>query len=113
MIYKTGILVAVFALLQASCRHTADIPDLPSISFVQEVQPIIVNNCSKSGCHDGLSKFELSTYSEISGRTSPGNAHQSSLYTTVVKRSMPPSQPLSDEQAKLIYIWIMQGSKNN
>jgi hypothetical protein len=100
-------------LLLEGCRHTPEIPESPSVSFAKDVQPIMISNCAQSGCHDGFEMFGLNSYDEISQKTTPGNAHQSSIYTSIVKRSMPPTAPLSDQQAKLIYTWIMQGSKNN
>jgi hypothetical protein len=110
---KSILVLIVLGLFSQGCRHTPEIPDSPSVSFVKDVQPIVVSNCTQSRCHDGNAKFGLKTYDEISLKTTSGNAHQSKIYTSIVNRSMPPSQPLSDQQAKLIYTWIMQGSKNN
>jgi len=97
-----------------SCKHKANIPLEPAISFTEQVQPIIVNNCAQSKCHDGNGRsFSLINYSKIMHKVNPGNAANSRLYTSIIDRSMPPNSPLTDEQAKLIYTWIMQGAKNN
>ena len=101
-------------LIISSCKHKAIVPADPAISFSTQIQPIVVNNCAQSGCHDGSGDLRpLKIYSEIMHSVTPGNANNSSLYTRIVNRSMPPANPLTDEQAKLIYIWIMQGAQNN
>ena len=110
---KQFSLLIILGFFSQGCSHTPEIPESPSVSFNKDVQPIIVSNCALSGCHDGNSEFGLNSFDEISKKTSPGNAHQSKIYTSIIDRSMPPSQPLSNQQAKLIYTWIMQGSKNN
>ena len=112
---KRSKISLMFALLiLSSCKHKAVVPIEPAISFSKQVQSIVVNNCAQKGCHDGTShKHPLKNYYETLDYVIPGNASSSSLYTTVVRRSMPPRHPLTDDQAKLIYIWIMQGAQNN
>jgi len=104
------------AFLPLSCTHDAVVPDTPTISFKEQVQPIFVNNCAKSGCHDGSDEFSLKSYTEISSRVHAGDARKSELYKVINKLwlgNMPPDGPLTDEQINLIYTWIMQGAKNN
>lgn len=105
-----------------SCTHDAVIPEEPEISFSQQVLPIIISNCATEGCHDGMSGGEedqdpLRNYAEVMEITKPGNARDSRLYKNITKLSgedaMPPGRPLSEEQIRLIYVWIMQGAKNN
>jgi hypothetical protein len=109
-IVKTILLLFVLV----GCKHKADIPSEPAISFASQVQPIVVNNCAQSGCHDGSGRsFSLIDYSKIIGKVNPGDAANSRLYTSIINRSMPPNNPLTDEQTKLIYIWIIQGAENN
>jgi hypothetical protein len=105
--------LGIFLSCLLGCRHSANVPDQPAISFSKEIQPIVASNCAQSGCHDGIRKSALLTYQQIVRRVKPGDAHHSSLYTTVIDLSMPPKTPLSDDQAKSIYIWIMQGANNN
>lgn len=97
----------------SQCRNKPDIPAQPEISFSKQVESIIMSNCAQSGCHNGSKKPDLKDYNSIVQNVSPGNAHGSRLYTEIISRKMPPSQPLSDAQALLIYTWIMQGAKNN
>jgi hypothetical protein len=111
-IWKIVLMSAL--LMTSSCKHKAEVPADPAISFSTQVQPIVVNNCAQSGCHDGSGHLRpLKIYSDIKDNVTPGNANNSRLYTKIVDRSMPPANPLTDEQAKLIYIWIMQGAQSN
>lgn len=104
-------------LILTSCSHDPIIPDSPSISFSEQVLPIFINNCAKSGCHDGSGEFSLKNYGEISSRVHAGDARKSELYKVINKlwggKAMPPDGPLSDQQITLVYTWIMQGAKNN
>jgi len=101
--------------LPLACRHDPVLPDTPAISFSEQVLPIFASNCATAGCHDGRTKFGLQNYAEISSRVKAGDAHGSEVYKAITKLSggMPPDGPLSDEQLTLIYVWIMQGAKDN
>lgn len=109
--------LAGITFMPLSCTHDPVIPDTPAISFKDEVLPIIVNNCAKSGCHDGGAEFSLQNYEEISSNVQAGDARKSELYKVINtlwgEKAMPPDGPLSDQQITLIYTWIMQGAKNN
>jgi len=104
-------------LLPLGCSHDPVIPDTPAISFKDQVQPIFINNCAKSGCHDGSGEFSLKDYSEISSKVHAGDARKSDVYKAINTlwggKAMPPDGPLSDQQITLVYTWIMQGAKNN
>ena len=112
-----------FALFAISCKHEVVIPDKPSISFSSDVLPVIVGNCTESGCHGKANskRFPLLTYDDVikHGGISAGNANSSKLFQTLTARSfakvMPPSPKtaLSDQQIVTIYLWIMQGAKDN
>jgi hypothetical protein len=109
-------LIPVALLNFISCTHDPVIPATPEISFNLQIKPIFVNNCARSGCHDG-GEFDLATYNDIRARITPGDARNSDLYKVITKlwgpSAMPPDGPLSDQQITLIYAWIMQGAKNN
>lgn len=93
------------------------------VYFQQEILPIIVSNCAKSGCHDAASHKEglnLTTYAKImsSGLVKANNANGSKLIK-VIKQSggeeaMPPSpnQKLNAAQIALLSKWISQGAKD-
>ena len=110
------------SFLLASCSHTPLIPVSPVVSFSKNVQPLIIANCSMSGCHSntvGGELFPLMTYNDIasSDMVSPGNAKSSRLYTVINgaggESSMPPVGQLGNDDVLMIYLWIEQGAKNN
>jgi hypothetical protein len=113
MIGITGL----FLMLVNACTHDAVIPDTPAISFASDISPLITSNCASSGCHDGTShEFSLIGYDAIKRKVKAGNANGSSLYTRIAANgsgAMPPNNPLTDDQVRLVYVWIMQGAKNN
>ena len=122
----TGIII--------SCKH--EIPVIPpdsstssgdstticdpnKIYFQQQVLPILVSNCAKSGCHDNASHKEgiiLTSYNSTiqTGRVRPGQPNESELYKKIANGEMPPAgnTPLTPAQKNLIYDWILQGAKN-
>jgi len=110
--------VVLLILLAASgCRHNPNIPESPIFTFDNDVSSITLNNCATVGCHDGTSeRRRLQTYSDVMHYVSPGKPYSSKLFTTIIKLSgnkMPPNGPLSDPQIRTIYVWILQGAKEN
>jgi hypothetical protein len=109
------ILFTVFSWF-TSCKHTADIANLPEICFTGDILPIFINNCAISGCHDGTgreSRLALNNYSDISRDVTPGNPDASRIYQTIIAKwgnRMPPGQPLSLENRTKIRVWIEQGA---
>ena len=108
----------IFSLIVLSCRHKGDIPTQPQVSFSQQVQPIIVSNCSYSGCHSANDRHPrpLVSYSDVMDITVPGDAHGSEIYQRITELSsnkMPPDHNMTESQIIIIYTWIMQGAQNN
>ncbi len=102
----------------SSCTHEPDLSNQPTISFVNDIQPLIGTNCSTSGCHDGSNELiTLESYDEILKIVKPNKARDSELYQNITKlygeQAMPPSKPLTEGQIQTIYLWIMQGAQNN
>jgi hypothetical protein len=96
--------------------------DIPVVSFNTDVLPVLSANCALSGCHNGGNGElgSLLSYNDVIsyGHVKAGDAHGSNLYKVCnlyVGNVMPPkpSDPLSDEQIGLIYVWILQGAKDN
>ncbi|MBL0103661.1 MAG: hypothetical protein IPP51_07855 [Bacteroidetes bacterium] len=120
-------LSVMLAMAFTSCRHKTDLSSLKQVSFANDIQPIIASNCAMSGCHSTGSSggehelFPLTTYEEVidEGHVKAGDAHGSKFYQVISNHTledvMPPSPypPLSDDQIKLIYLWIEQGAQNN
>ncbi|MEO6884008.1 MAG: c-type cytochrome domain-containing protein [Bacteroidia bacterium] len=108
-----------------ACKHEPVVPNSPIISFSNDVQPIIIGNCTQSSCHGNGSGRDsdraLLTYNEVInyGQITPGNAQNSQLYTDIApkgtQQQMPPTPTpeLSNQQILTIYLWILQGAKNN
>ncbi len=114
-------IATIFALfLFTSCKHDPLTPlsDAPVISFQNEVQPIIISNCTQSDCHDGGRNITLITYNDILNEVSPSDPHGSKLYDAITSNSIgtmpkPPNPRLSNTDIKKIYLWILQGAQNN
>lgn len=114
-----GAFAYVFGLF-TSCKHPAEIPPEPEISFSGQIQPIIIGNCTRSGCHgtENPEEFTLLTYSDVMAdeRVIPGDANNSKIYRAITGRGeepMPPDRTLTEEDILTIKIWIQQGAKNN
>jgi uncharacterized membrane protein len=128
------IAVIIFAFAIGSCKH--EIPIMPpdstttvgdtstpcdptKVYFQQQVLPILVSNCAKSGCHDNASHKEgiiLTSYNSTmsTGGVRPGYPSNSKLYKTIRDGEMPPAgnTKLTLAQQTLIYNWILQGAEN-
>jgi hypothetical protein len=97
--------------------------DPDTIYFRQQVLPILVSNCTMSGCHDERSRRDgvvLTSYTNVmsTARVRAGNPSSSELYEVLVENDpddrmpRPPAAPLTSEQKAIIYKWIQQGARN-
>jgi len=116
--YSFFVALSIFLSILLSCRHKADIPTQPQVSFSQQVQPIIIANCSYAGCHTANNRHPraLVTYSDIMQGTTPGNAYSSQIYQRITElgsNKMPPDHNMTENQIIIVYTWIMQGAQNN
>jgi len=101
-----------------SCKSdkiSAPNPDCPDvISFSSQVQPMIQQNCSVSGCHNapGPGKPALTNHSEIS-------ANASQIKNVISKNPGEPNfmpqggQKLADSLIQQFNCWIDQGLQDN
>lgn len=98
--------------------------DPDTVYFENDILPIIVSSCAKSGCHDAQSHKEgviLTDYSKIiqTGKVRAFRPDNSELWEVIVetdpeKIMPPPGEPqLSSEQKNMIRKWIEQGALNN
>jgi hypothetical protein len=118
-IYLLPGLIFFFAIFFwfSSCRHNADLDNLPEICFEKDVLPIFQNNCAISGCHNGSgeSGLVLNNYVSISHAVHPGFPYSSQAYKSIISTSgekrMPPSGPLTLENRTIIRVWIEQGAR--
>jgi hypothetical protein len=97
-------------------------PDI--VYFENEILPLLVSNCTKSGCHDAATAengIVLNSYASVmsSDLIESGNPEKSVLYKVITEDdadgAMPPfpSYPLESDQVQKIGTWITQGAKNN
>ena len=105
------------------CRHNINFDSLEKVSYSTDIQPIILSNCTQSGCHGNTynETFKLVTYNDLITHTEvkAGSPKSSKLYSVIrsynPEEIMPsePNEPLTDKQIQLIYVWIGQGALNN
>ena len=123
------LLICIFTLL-ISCKHEVPVdPNNPpgggtdsSVCFENDILPIFLSNCAKSGCHDAATKekgYQLDTYSNIvANGINAGNAGTSKIYEAITEDNAdkimprPPNAPLTTAQKALIAKWINEGAKN-
>ena len=105
----------IFILQGCSKEHLPD----PVVYFQQEVFPIVISNCTQSGCHGTVDReggYKLTDYAGIMELVKPGNYKGSKLYQVLVQPLgyMPQGAArLSDEDITTIALWIEQGAENN
>ena len=118
------VLLIIFSY---ACNHDPDPPTDPivntgpddpldSICFSGQIQPILISNCAKSGCHDDTTRQSgviLNTYANIKATIS------GSLLLYVIQDpgqlGMPafPYNKLDSSQIALIQQWVNEGMQNN
>jgi hypothetical protein len=90
--------------------------DTNVVYFQQQILPILVSNCTQSGCHnadDAANQIILTNYDKIIA------ADVDEILEAITENDpdkvmpRPPDPPLTSEQIGLIQKWIQQGSKNN
>jgi hypothetical protein len=111
---KAFILPICLALLIISCNkeetlETVDCSKLNS-SFSSNIKPIIIANCTATGCHNSnSSNGDLTTYAGIKKMSDNGTLTNRVL----VQQNMPPTGPLPLNNLKLIKCWINSNAPDN
>jgi uncharacterized membrane protein len=125
LIYLVLTTITIFAI---SCHYDPIVvidsskpcnPD--TVYFKNDILPIFIANCAKSGCHDAISKKEgvqTTDYTSIMKNIKAGDLANSEHYkymTTTSGKIMPPkpASPLSKTQLDMVAKWILQGAKSN
>lgn len=112
---KLFIIVAVFFVFVFSCEKdkTVEPACTQEYSFVQDVQPIILNTCATAGCHnaaDAANDMIFETYDAVF-------QHRETIQKAIKQQSgvtpMPIGSQLSSLQIQTISCWIDQGAQNN
>lgn len=112
---KIVLIIGVVCTL-ASCTQdkitafSADCPDM--ISFSQDVEPMFINTCSTSGCHDATATagYDLTGYSNISTNAD--------VLLGVIRHETGVPMPLGGNQwpaenIQKFQCWIDQGKLDN
>jgi hypothetical protein len=112
---------AVFIMLifVAACKHEPAATPGTEVSFIRDVQPIIIGNCTASACHGAQGSKEaepFTNYDEVieNGHIEAGDPDESHLLEEIDEGSMPlGGARLAQRDIDLIRYWILQGAKNN
>jgi hypothetical protein len=97
--------------------------DPDSVYFEQDILPLLVSNCTMSGCHNtatSASGIDLSSYAAVmnSNVLVPGQAWNSDLVDVLTTTNLadrmppPPASAMPNIQINLIKKWINQGALN-
>ncbi len=96
-----------------------------TICFNQNIQPLLLSSCGKTGCHDAISHKEgyiLTSYTTLRQNADaiiPFYPNSSKIYKVITAtdpgdRMPPPPDPaLTTDQKELIRKWISQGALNS
>lgn len=119
--YSAIILLTAFLWGQTACKHEY-IENINPVCFESEVLPILVSNCTQSGCHNASDHEKGRDYTNYQGileDVKPGDFRKSELFKIVARDPnlggiMPPKpqSPLTADQIETIALWIHQGANN-
>lgn len=116
---QLGMLLGYWMCVSA-VWHTDPTPKQTSVSFKQQVLPIIRQNCALAGCHNAESKMSgyiLTNYTTITEKSVVPKKPEKSMLFRVLDPSypkhMPPKghAPLAPESIAIIKQWILEGAK--
>jgi len=84
----------------------------PSMSYADDVRPIVMQKCAIDGCHNGALGADRN-WTDFNAF----KAHSATVKDVVFNRVMPPAHspagPLTNEQVTTIVCWVDQGAPNN
>ncbi len=124
-LFYTGLLVGLILAVNYSCKYD-DVLPVPidpgiQISFSQDVVPIFVASCNKSGCHNGSGPSpDLRASVAYESLWSGGlidtmTVENSGLYLWMngLKGLPMPIEGVNSGYVATVLQWIEQGAKNN
>ncbi|MFN8155130.1 MAG: c-type cytochrome domain-containing protein [Bacteroidia bacterium] len=97
--------------------------DSDSVYFNSQILPILISNCTSSGCHDVASHEEgiiLTNYTNVMNTAgiTPGNPSAGDIMDVITtndpgdRMPPPPATRLTTAQTQLIQTWIAQGAQD-
>ncbi|MBL8854333.1 MAG: hypothetical protein JNK57_10215 [Planctomycetaceae bacterium] len=98
-----------------SAHNTSSSPPSSSsdtrISFEKTIAPMISQKCGNCHVREAKGDTSLATATEIIKLVTAGDSSNSQLFTVVNDNSMPPKNPLSDEDKGTLKKWIDEGAQ--
>lgn len=92
---------------ECTSSTTAEVLEIPVVSFADEINPIIQASCQIAGCHGSNTSIpDFSTYDNIKAKADRIKARTSD-------GTMPPTGALPAGDVKKISDWVEQGAPNN
>lgn len=120
---KSLYLILFSFVFLAGCKHKPNFDSMSKVSYATDIEPIIISNCTQSGCHGSVhsEEFKLLTYNDVIKHTDvkAGSPESSNLYNVIrsynPEKMMPqkPYEALTEKQIQKIFVWIGQGALNN
>jgi hypothetical protein len=114
-IKNLGVIVILFIVIN-SCRNDVYVP---GACYNQTIKPLIISNCTTTGCHNSIDKkkhLDLTTYAGLMKIVKSGHPLKSELYNSVTgggEDRMPPDHSLTNKEINLIKSWISLGAREN
>jgi len=136
-IFSVFAFTSLFSLLIFACKHEPLVPNDPvvdppsgnacspdSVYFQNQILPLLVSNCTESGCHNAQDHKEgivitsygtlMSTVERVTSNDWGKNKLIKSLQETDLEKRMPQNKPpFTTDQIDLIKKWVNQGALNN
>lgn len=119
VIKTTGILLLLVAVMQSCTKESVNDYNTTdnctdTIHFAAKIQPLILQNCATSGCHDATTQesgYDLTSHSTISANA---EIMLSTMRWENGVAPMPDGLPqLPDSLIQQFSCWIKQGKLNN
>ncbi|MBA3900460.1 MAG: hypothetical protein H0X62_09670 [Bacteroidetes bacterium] len=111
LLIGTGFSACYYDNVEELYPSGGDLCETVEVKFRQHIFPIFQGNCSTVGCHvaGGTGPGIFENYEGIKAKVDNNSIEQRVL----VRKDMPPSQPLNDCQLSQIQAWIDAGAPNN
>jgi hypothetical protein len=115
---KTIVALFLLSVLISSCYYdnveelypNAGACETENLGFQSHIFPLIQSNCAMAGCHSANASIgAFVNYEGIKAKVDNGSME----HRVLVKKDMPPSQPLNECQRAQIKVWLDAGAPNN
>jgi hypothetical protein len=111
----------IVALALASCEkeyfETVPVDTTLEVSFLNDIEPLLVSKCASSGCHDGAVRPNLlkdRCYTSLmDGGYVDTLKPDESILMIRIKKDMPPPSGLPAAELNKVLSWISQGAQEN